>query len=195
VISHLSIRSPSGRVSSPRCGRSAFAQAGMRSVIARASSSAFWLRARPAGRDRAGQGPGSRCSPRWRRVARSGDRHRSAHRDLSIVLGTVVTVVASILPRGGRTRVPPIAAVRGVRTLPQVEVRSARLQGGSWCGGSGRGRRLAGLFGGFSVGAVRAAGRWRPAAVRRHGAARAAGSWSRWARFVGSPRQRRWRRG
>ena len=37
---------------------------------------------------------------------------------VSIVVGTLVTVVASILPARRATRVPPIAAVREGSTLP-----------------------------------------------------------------------------
>ena len=53
---------------------------------------------------------------------------RSSSRSL---LGTGITLLASILPGARATRVPPIAAVREGSTLPRLALRRALAQGGA----------------------------------------------------------------
>ncbi|MDA0163464.1 ABC transporter permease [Solirubrobacter ginsenosidimutans] len=72
---------------------------------------------------------------------------------LSIVLGTVVTVVASILPARRATRVPPIAAVREGATLPQSKFAPHAFKAGLGVVALATAAVAGGLFGGLSVGA------------------------------------------
>src|SRR5829696_1346804 len=69
---------------------------------------------------------------------------------LSIVVGTVVTLVASILPARRATRVPPIAAVREGSTLPPSRLAAHSLKAGLVVAGVSVASVLAGLFGGLS---------------------------------------------
>ena len=95
---------------------------------------------------------------------------------LSLVVGTVTTLVASILPAKRATRVPPIAAVREGSTLPPSRFAAHTHKAGVVIARGARSRVLAGLFaGGLSgVGTARAARRRRARRVPRHGAAGAA---------------------
>jgi putative ABC transport system permease protein len=72
---------------------------------------------------------------------------------LSIVLGTLVTVVASILPARRATRVPPIAAVREGSTLPPSRFAPHAFKTGLGVVGAAVAAVSAGLFGGLSTAA------------------------------------------
>ena len=65
---------------------------------------------------------------------------------LSIVVGTVVTLVASILPARRATRVPPIAAVREGSTLPPSRLGAHSLKAGLIIAGISLAAVLVGLF-------------------------------------------------
>jgi putative ABC transport system permease protein len=72
---------------------------------------------------------------------------------LSIVVGTVTTLVASILPARRATRVPPIAAVREGSTLPPSRYAAHTPKAGVVIAGASVVAVLAGLFAGGVSGA------------------------------------------
>ena len=73
---------------------------------------------------------------------------------LSILVGTVVTLVASILPARRATRVPPIAAVREGSTLPPSRLAAHSLKAGLTITGASLAAVLAGVFAGGLSGAA-----------------------------------------
>jgi putative ABC transport system permease protein len=70
---------------------------------------------------------------------------------LSVVVGTLVTVLASILPARRATRVPPIAAVREGSTLPPSRFAPHAFKVGLAVVGVAVAAVAAGLWGGFST--------------------------------------------
>ena len=73
---------------------------------------------------------------------------------LSIIVGTTVTLIASILPARRATRVPPIAAVREGATLPASRLAAHSLKAGLTVAGVSAIALLAGLFAGRLGGAA-----------------------------------------
>ena len=65
---------------------------------------------------------------------------------VSIVVGTLVTLVASILPARRATRVPPIAAVREGATLPPSRFAAHTLKAGLGVAGASLAALLTGMF-------------------------------------------------
>ena len=97
----------------------------MRSVVLEGLVIGFVAsRDRPDRRPRDLQGPQRAVrrasAPTCRSPARSSRRARSSS---SLLLGTLVTLIASVLPARRATRVPPIAAVREGAALPAVPAR------------------------------------------------------------------------
>ena len=70
---------------------------------------------------------------------------------LSVIVGTLVTVLASILPARRATRVPPIAAVREGSTLPPSRFAPHAFKVGLGVVGVAVAAVAAGLWGGFST--------------------------------------------
>ena len=74
---------------------------------------------------------------------------------VSLLVGTVITLVASVLPARRATRVPPIAAVRDGATLPPVDARGALDEGGHGRHRASLAAISAGVFaGGLGAGGV-----------------------------------------
>src|SRR5688500_15306716 len=73
---------------------------------------------------------------------------------LSIAVGTIVTLLASILPARRATRVPPIAAVREGSTLPPSRLPAHSLKPGLTITGISLAAVLAGVFAGGLSGAA-----------------------------------------
>ena len=70
---------------------------------------------------------------------------------VSVVVGTVVTLIASILPARRATRVPPLAAVREGATLPTSRLAAHSLKAGLAVAGVSTAALLAGMFAGLAL--------------------------------------------
>ena len=97
----------------------------LRSVIAEAAIIGLVAsRRRPGRRLRPGQGPDAPCSARWASTCRRATRSSPPRTVVvSLLVGTLVTLLAGVVPAIRATRVPPIAAVREGAQPPAGAVR------------------------------------------------------------------------